>query len=520
MKKLLLLAAFITTTHSLLTAQNKLSIEDVKKVSIRNSGEIMDGDELKGYFVFYVSDKVDRKTNEYTVEISDVNLNKVKEIKFEGEKNDQILEASYNGNSIMFLFYNRKEKTLEYRSYGFDGKQKSTYTKELTNRSKALLESTYKNEDAENQALFSVNDNGYVTVYPVKEGKYYSYEINFFFSDRSKQWTYEAAEEQEDKYNGALYLGCTDSLVVFEVVKRKRLMSSDNHTWLVGLNIFTGKKAFEFATEGADYKFYPMNLARIRGKQDILVIGTYYEPDSKITKDASLGLAAWTINSSGVVTAKKYNSWDGEIGKYLSTDSKGRIADVGYIFFHKILQTEDGKFFAIGEGYKKVVSGLGVASKLLGAMNGGGGLGYSAFKVKITDMLVMQFNEKFDIKEAKIYPKYSNSMELNSGSEFMTPHTMALLAKAFGAFDYDFTQTDKDHTRFTVGYRDYERSEDYKGATFNAISYTDGKATTDKINLQSKAKWMRVFPAKPGSIMILEYFKKEKKLEMHLEKIN
>jgi hypothetical protein len=31
---------------------------------------------------------------------------------------------------------------------------------------------------------------------------------------------------------------------------------------------------------------------------------------------------------------------------------------------------------------------------------------------------------------------------------------------------------------------------------------------------------MRILPAKTGSIMVLEYFKKDKRLDMRLEKIN
>jgi hypothetical protein len=240
-------------------AQGKLSIDNVRQVSIRNSGEIMDGEELKGYFTFYVSDKVDRKTNEYTVQILDNNLNKVKDIVFEDDKNVQVLESSYNGNSIMFLFFNDKEKTLEYRAYGFDGKIKSTYTKELTKRSRNLIEETYntKSEEGSNEALFSVGDKGFTTVFPVKEGKYYSYEVNFFFTDQRKQWVYEAAEEQDDKWCSAVYLGASETTVLFEVVKQKRLLTGQPHSWLLGLDIATGKKTFEISTEAEDYKFYP-----------------------------------------------------------------------------------------------------------------------------------------------------------------------------------------------------------------------------------------------------------------------
>jgi len=73
---------------------------------------------------------------------------------------------------------------------------------------------------------------------------------------------------------------------------------------------------------------------------------------------------------------------------------------------------------------------------------------------------------------------------------------------------------------FVSSYTDYERSKDYKGLIFNSISYYDGKITTDKINLKTKASSLRVLPAKPGSVLIIEYYKKEKKLDFRMEKLN
>jgi len=131
----------------------------------------MNNNEVKGYYFFYKSDKVDRKTDEYTLEILDENLKLIRDIVFEDDKNIQLLESSYNGESIMFLFYDKKEKTLEYRAYGTDGKVKMSYVKELNNRSKMLIEQTYgdKSEEGQNEALFDVGDKGFVTTYPVKE---------------------------------------------------------------------------------------------------------------------------------------------------------------------------------------------------------------------------------------------------------------------------------------------------------------------------------------------------------------
>lgn len=88
-----------------------------------------------------------------------------------------------------------------------------------------------------------------------------------------------------------------------------------------------------------------------------------------------------------------------------------------------------------------------------------------------------------------------------------------------GSFDYAFTTGDADNSNFAVCYNDYERSSEYHGQTFNAIKYNGRKFTTDKIELKSKASMMHVFPAKGGSIMIMEYYKKDKRLDFRLEKL-
>ena len=96
---------------------------------------------------------------------------------------------------------------------------------------------------------------------------------------------------------------------------------------------------------------------------------------------------------------------------------------------------------------------------------------------------------------------------------------MAVYMNAMGAFDYAFTTGEPDNSNFSICYNDYEKSSDFKGKTFNSIHYNGSKFTTDKIELKSKATIMKIFPAKAGSIMIMEYFKKDKKLDFRLEKL-
>jgi len=90
----------------------------------------------------------------------------------------------------------------------------------------------------------------------------------------------------------------------------------------------------------------------------------------------------------------------------------------------------------------------------------------------------------------------------------------------WGGFDYNYTQLNNDMTSFSVCYSDYVRGKDYKGATFNSITYKNGKFTTDKIQTKSDASASTVLPGKQGQVLIIEYYRKAKKMEMHVEKLN
>ena len=498
-----------------LAAQEKISIDNVRRAYLRSTGTIVENEQIKGYFFFYQSDKVDRKTNEYTLQIVDQNLNKVKDIKFTDSKNIELLESSYNGTSLMFMFYDGKERMLDFRLYGLDGSKKQNYSKVLSKKSDAYFEfsQSQQDEEIENKNVFDIKNKGYVTVIPERDGRQYSYEVNFLASDRKRQWTF--APTGDEKWTSAQYLGSNDSIAIFEILKKDRLMSKHAQSTLLGLNLENGKQTFEVSTEGEAYKFFPMNISMLKGRNEFLLMGPYYEGDDRILQDKSLGLGAWVMNNQGKIVAQKYNSWALQIGKFLKTDQKGRVENIGSIYFHNVLQTEDGKIFAIGEGYKRTASALGIASKILTRNSG-----VSVTKMKITDMVMLQFNERFEVENATIYDKYNNNVEMASGTELTSPHTIAMYLKMVGAFDYTFTQPGKNKASFVTGYTDYEKGKDYKGLSFNSITYAGGNITTDRIKLKSSSSAMMIFPAKSGFVMIAEYFRKDKRMDFRMEKLN
>ena len=169
----------------------KMTIENVQKFTTRSSGAIKEASDVKGYYFFYVSDKIDRKTNEYTLAIYDENFAKLKDIKFNDSKDVTVLESSFNGKDLIFLFYNRKERTFTYQVYGADGKNKYEYNHELSKRDKNYLESTYLNMNDEEQTfkgIYPVDGEGFISNIPSREDKDYTFQISYFGSDKRKEW--------------------------------------------------------------------------------------------------------------------------------------------------------------------------------------------------------------------------------------------------------------------------------------------------------------------------------------------
>ncbi len=521
-KKWLIAAQLLALCPMALMAQKKLSIENIRSISLRNSGTIVAAEEVKGYFFYYVSDKVDRKTNEYTIQVLDENLKEVNRIVFEDDKKELLIETSYNGSSLMFLFFNRKEQLVTTKVYGLDGKLEQTYSKALDKRSAAYFAmaqgSLLNDEEGVNKYVYDIPGKGFLSVIPMRDGRDVTFEVDIVHSDQKKSITY-SADYGDFKYATASYLGSSNDIAMFEVLKKEKLMSNKLEGSLLGVDVNTGKKVFELDESVTKYKFMPLSISTLSGNGETLLMGNYYDKGDRVMKNNTLGIGAVTIDAKGKIVKQKYNSWATDFGKYFEVNSKGKLDDIGYLYFHKLIQTEDGDVYAIGEGYKRTASAGGIAATVVLAAAGGYNANASVTKLTITDMVMIRFSKDFDIKDAKVYEKNKNRFNL-PGSDYATPHMLAASAKMMGAFDYAFTRTDAAKSSFYVGYNDYERGKDYRGLVFHSIAFADGKISRDKLALNSDASRLRVLPAKTGSILVSEYFRKEKRLDLRMEKLN
>jgi hypothetical protein len=516
MRKLLFAGMIFLVTTLSIDAQ-KMSIENVYKMTLRNSDAIKEGSDVKGYYFFYMGDKIDKKTNEFTLRIVDNNLKLLKDIKFQDSKDVAILESSFNGTDLIFLFYNEDQKTFEYQVYGANGQKKFSYTRDLTKKEKRYLEQSYLAMDDDEKTykgLYPLDGQGFISNMPSREDKDYTFQIDFFSSEKKKQWTYVPTEGAK-RFIGD-YLGTYHGVVYLEVLKYTGLMDQRPDSYIVGLSLENGKQLFEKPTDGK-YRFYPASMSAMNNGK-AYIYGEYFDANGNIMKDKSLGFAFWSVDEAGKLLSEKYCSWSSDLGKFLDVSSKGKIDNFGFMYLHNIFQTADGNIFAVGEGYMKVVSALGVAAKLLSR---GGSSGVSVLKIKVTDMILIRFDKDFNVKDAKIYDKNPNSVELPGGYEgISTPLIGKMVKYTYGDFDYAYTQTNKDLTSFSVCYSDYVRGKDYKGGTFNSISYNDGKVTTDRLNTKSDASRSFILPGKQGQVLVVDYYKKDKRLDVHFEKLN
>jgi hypothetical protein len=512
MKKLVFAAALLTLVLHI--QAQKVTIEGVRYASLRQSDAIKEGTEVKGYYFFYVSDKIDKKTNEYTLRIMDNNLKVLKDLKFTDSKDVMILESSFNGTDLIFLFYNDDNRTFEYQVFGADGKKKYTYNRQLSKKEERFLEASYlaNDEDQNFKGLYPVEGKGFISNMPSRENKDFTFQVDFFSSEKRKQWTYIPTVGAK-KFVGD-YLGTHNGVVYMGVLKFGSMMDQKPESFIVGLDLETGKQLFEKSTDQAKYKFYPANLLKLADGR-AYIFGEYFNPDGNMLKDNSLGFSFWGMDEKGTVLTEKYNSWDLHLGKFLSVSSKGKIEDLGYMYLHNMVQTGDGTIYAVGEGYRKVASALGIITTIATQ-----GRGLSTAKIKVTDMIMIKFDSEFNVKEAKIYEKNDNNYELPSGYEFMSAAVLGKLIKAYGGFDYRYTQVNGDNSSFTITYADYVKGKDYKGSTFNSISYNEGKVTTDRINTRTDATISWVLAGKQGQVLLVDYYRKDKRLEAHFEKLN
>jgi len=505
-KKLPLIALFSLFFVGITIAQNK-TLSDVLSINLRSLGPILENNAVKGYYMFYKVDKKDRKTNNYLLKILDQDLNEVSSKRISGSRYLNLIGGMYNGENVLLKFSDPKEKKLTFRQYN---KQAELISKKTTDYDPKLNPGYNDQETMSPSGVYPVKGKGFVNFELVKNKKW-GYEIKFFPTDENvKEWVYRSNKSAKE-YLGATFLAANEKVILTAIASKPNIISKKVSFNLLGIDVQTGEKLFYKPMSDGKYNLFFVNSYKEINEDKLTLFGYYYDKGENVMGARSKGLCAFSVGLDGEFIDKKYLSWKNDISKKLPTNAIGKIKDIGFLYFHDIFKTSDGKIHVVAEQYKKGVDGVGIAFSALGGRG-------AVFKFKVEDMMTLEFSPDFELEKFSFFDKAKSTFSY-PGLGAVSPQLAGMFINTFGGFDYIATQQHRDSDAFSFIYNDYERKG--KKWAVHAITYSDGAYANDKIPLSSKrSENFQVFQGKKGHIMIAEYDKKKKNLDMRLEKIN
>lgn len=498
------------------------SIEDVVSVQLTNVGPIQGENGVAGYYMFFETDKIDKKTRAYTLKILDNNLEEVARKKIRGKPNTELVEAAFNGQNIMLKFYDQKEKQYKFKAYGMDGERGKGATRNLSKKEyRAPFYFQGKKGDNHGNALFAIPNKGFVQYASVKNEKW-GYIIDFIGG--TERWKYKSSKKS-DVLEFAQFVTADSSILINTLSKFKNGFGKGWETSVLAIDVNTGDKIFEKSLDD-EIAISILNGFLDKKNNEILLFGIYFDQGQKVTKAKSKGLFIASYDLEGNLKKKKTISWAEDANELIKMNKKGKMDDGRYIAFHDIVRTADGKIIAVGEQFKKALNKEGIAGRVIfGAIAAGlGGTadnsGFNYSKLQINDMMTFQISSDLELEDIKTYEKEQSSTSV-PGAGWESPQLMAYLANSYGAFDYSFTQKNEDNSVVSFGYLNWDRRPGEKnGYTFGSITCADGQQTTDELKLSGSADRIKVIPAQEGNVLVIEYFRKDKRLDMRFEQIN
>jgi len=369
MKKaiLLFMASFLFLGQDVLLSQ-KITLDNVAKVRLRNSGTIKENDVIRGYYNFYKVDKVDRKNYEFLLVLLDEDLNEVSSESITASKYLVLEEGAYNGEYLCLKFRNLKEQENSFRIY--DNSGKLSYTKTLSNDYKGEMMNIFayfNNDELKGRLIFAV-PGGFIHYQNKVIDRRLKSIVHFLPNEEGKGWK-KVLKSGEKEVTNSTYLGTNGNLLLSSVIKRKNKMARDYFYYVQGIDLKTGEQKFMDKVEDTRYNMEIMSGFADTKSDNFKLFGMFYDKGEKIMKAKSKGICVYTMNPAGEIIDKKHLSWAKEIGAVIEQDERGKLADGGFLYFLDIVQAKDGNVFAIAERIKSAASAAGIVGNVLG---GGG----------------------------------------------------------------------------------------------------------------------------------------------------
>ena len=499
--------------------------DGVLKMNLRDIGEISGSGQVTGYYFFLDMERTGNGNSNFQVSIYDENLREIHAIKINRPRSYVLVEGHFNGEVFGFMFYDPKANSIELVAYDKTLKETGGIVKPVLNtNAERIFDLIAKGDEPPQQYLVPIQGKGFI-YYGLKPGYKNLYFTEFFNNEMRREW-FDVCKSDENDTELASEAFQSDDYLGTVITKKSKRNSRNLETALMVHDIKDGRLLFTKPMTDHEKNIILSDVTYDNDKKAIVVFGEYYNKKDKEMRDNSQGFITLELNLEGKVVKRKLNPWGGILAKAQSTN-KGEFDAEANVLIHHSLRTSDGKIFVIGEQYKKALNEASTALSLLGGVAlgaaGAGAVGVSpVIKLDIYNMVVFQFNSDYAIEKIQVFEKEKSTVALPSGSAMFSPKTVSYYAKSIGGFDYLFTQKAESEDQFVSYYLNFNRKKkDHDKNLLGSIICTPEKTfMVDQMKLNRKYTDYYVFNAKYGYVMIVEYAKKEKKMEARIEKIN
>jgi hypothetical protein len=519
-KKISLLFLVLALTGGQWTNAQTTTISNVLNMkSAKQSGNILENDKIVGYYVFYFKEKISKTISAYEVELFDDNYNSVKTFEIERPKKSMMLQMAYNQEMFLLSFYDQKTG-FEFITYNREGEVQGV---------KKIHADDMDRKALSRKGLGSFHAKG-------KTGfvRTWGNEIIGYNNDMEEEWSYEAEVIGKKGITTTGITSITDDFIIASAFKKKSLMTKklDIDVLLIDANSGDFIRTLEMGSADTGKKsVLRADFVKKTGK--ILIVGEYFKPGDDMLKDISEGLFIQELDKSGEVSKTETYSWKNDVDQFkndqLSEEEKEELKKRFSLMFHDVIIGENGHVYMVAEQFKKQVSALGVAGKLLSSASGNVQSNAALFEVRIGNMVMLEFDGNYKLLEFKVVSKKKRTVMLDEGAGFYGAAFLGHMVNAAGGFDYIFTSRDKENDTYDIVYTDLDRKEEgdkKKGKSVKAdrmlgvIRIAEGAMDANRVAINTDAKYWWLRSAKPGYISIFEYSRKEKELTIRLEQIS
>ena len=515
MKLKLLFTALIFLSIKGFAQDGSKIFDGVKNITLRNVGVITKNNVIEGYFNFYEFDKVDRKTILYRLNLLDANLNQIGTKDIQGPKEWQLVGSGFDGNNFCFKFWDEKKRTIELKVYDQQANEVTSSTLKVNYRPTG---GDYENYSKMVSPEINIADNNGFVDYTFNDPND-AFIVSYINGTTQKSWQKAYEPEGKSKYMFPIYLNGNGEMILTGVARIERgLYNTKTDHSLLATSTKDGHQLFDISTQFGDNYVVPIN-AVFEGDR-ILLIGLNYKTNKSFTTPPD-GFAFIQIDKSGKVLKSNFNTLENSLGKYLPMENDKLKGDY-YLFIHDIVQSNRNTNVVIAEKFKKEIDAGGIAMTALSLMSrttAGGGA-----DLQLENMVAIEYDRDGNVIQAMEIPKAKGATgKFPTYIGLLSPYFLAFAAKVDGDMDYMYTLKNEDNSQITFSFVDRDRlSPDAKKTdNFGQVKYKDGKFTSDKIPIKNaKADLSHLLPAKAGYVLQVNYFKKDKKLEMDMIKLN